>query len=175
MIAVGFETPTTTTTDIDGHARFDARSKLAAACGCASYARSVEASVSVAAGANPARYRSLVATALYNLDVNGDAIKRSHAPWDVPFLKQAVMGRGTRVAQDAADTRQRVLDFKAMMDSTKTRFADAVTADGLAATERCRACRSDRVFYYSRQSRSGDEAATAHFQCLKCGYSWKKN
>lgn len=174
MIAIGFESPSTTA-DIDGQARFDARAKLTAACGCPTYARGVEASVSVAAGSNPARYRSLVATAMYNLDVNGDAIQRNHAPWDVPFLKQSVLGKGTRVSTTTAATRRRVDDFKAHMEGTKTKFADELTADGLAATERCRACRSDRVFYYSRQGRSGDEAATAHFRCLKCGYKWKKN
>ena len=38
---------------------------------------------------------------------------------------------------------------------------------------KCKKCQSDNIYSESRQTRSGDEAMTIFYECLKCGNKWK--
>lgn len=38
----------------------------------------------------------------------------------------------------------------------------------------CRSCGNDQAYFWSRQTRSGDEAETRFFRCTKCGKTWRE-
>ncbi len=41
--------------------------------------------------------------------------------------------------------------------------------------EVCPKCGNDKAYYFSAQMRSGDEAETQFFRCVKCKHTWRKN
>ena len=41
-------------------------------------------------------------------------------------------------------------------------------------TETCPKCGHNKAYYFSAQTRSGDEAETRFFRCVKCEYSWRE-
>ena len=42
-------------------------------------------------------------------------------------------------------------------------------------SEVCPKCGNDKAYYFSAQMRSGDEAETQFFRCVKCKNTWRKN
>lgn len=38
----------------------------------------------------------------------------------------------------------------------------------------CPKCGNDKAYYFSTQTRAGDEAETRFFICTKCGYRWRE-
>jgi transcription factor S len=40
--------------------------------------------------------------------------------------------------------------------------------------ERCRKCENDKAYFWTVQTRSGDEAETKFFKCTKCGHTWRE-
>ncbi len=39
--------------------------------------------------------------------------------------------------------------------------------------EECPKCKNDKAFYWTIQTRAGDEAETRFFECVKCKYRWR--
>ncbi len=40
--------------------------------------------------------------------------------------------------------------------------------------EKCKNCGNDKAFFWTVQTRSGDEAETKFFKCTKCGHTWRE-
>lgn len=40
--------------------------------------------------------------------------------------------------------------------------------------ERCKQCGNEKAYFWTVQTRSGDEAETKFFKCTKCGHSWRE-
>lgn len=40
--------------------------------------------------------------------------------------------------------------------------------------EKCRKCDNDKAYFWTVQTRSGDEAETKFFKCTKCEYTWRE-
>lgn len=40
--------------------------------------------------------------------------------------------------------------------------------------ETCKKCGNNRVYFWTIQTRSGDEAETKFFKCTKCDYTWRE-
>ena len=38
----------------------------------------------------------------------------------------------------------------------------------------CKECGSNKAYFWTVQTRSGDEAETKFFKCIKCGYTWRE-
>lgn len=41
-------------------------------------------------------------------------------------------------------------------------------------TEICPKCGHNKAYYFSAQTRAGDEAETRFFKCVKCKHSWRE-
>ncbi|MEK6918029.1 MAG: transcription factor S [Nanoarchaeota archaeon] len=40
-------------------------------------------------------------------------------------------------------------------------------------TETCKKCGNDKVYFWTVQTRAGDEAETKFFKCTKCEHTWR--
>ena len=40
--------------------------------------------------------------------------------------------------------------------------------------ETCKKCGNGEVYFWTVQTRAGDEAETKFFKCTKCGYTWRE-
>lgn len=40
--------------------------------------------------------------------------------------------------------------------------------------ERCRKCGNDKAYFWTIQTRAGDEAETKFFKCTKCDHTWRE-
>ena len=38
----------------------------------------------------------------------------------------------------------------------------------------CRKCGHDKAYFWSKQTRAGDEAETRFFRCVECGNTWRE-
>lgn len=41
-------------------------------------------------------------------------------------------------------------------------------------SETCRKCKNDKAFFWTIQTRAGDEAETKFYKCTKCGHTWRE-
>jgi DNA-directed RNA polymerase subunit M len=41
-------------------------------------------------------------------------------------------------------------------------------------TETCKECGNDKAYFWTVQTRSGDEAETKFFKCTKCSFTWRE-
>ena len=41
-------------------------------------------------------------------------------------------------------------------------------------TETCKECGNDKAYFWTVQTRSGDESETKFFKCTKCSYTWRE-
>ena len=41
-------------------------------------------------------------------------------------------------------------------------------------TEKCKKCGNEKAFFWTVQTRAGDEAETKFFKCTKCGNIWRE-
>jgi DNA-directed RNA polymerase subunit M len=41
-------------------------------------------------------------------------------------------------------------------------------------TEKCKKCGNDKAYFWTVQTRSGDEAETKFFKCTKCENTWRE-
>jgi transcription factor S len=41
-------------------------------------------------------------------------------------------------------------------------------------SEECRKCKNGKAYFWTVQTRSGDEAETKFFKCTKCKYTWRE-
>jgi len=41
-------------------------------------------------------------------------------------------------------------------------------------SEKCKKCGYDKCYFWTVQTRSGDEAETKFFKCCKCGFTWRE-
>ena len=41
-------------------------------------------------------------------------------------------------------------------------------------TEKCKGCGNDKAYFWTVQTRSGDEAETKFFKCTKCEHTWRE-
>jgi DNA-directed RNA polymerase subunit M len=39
--------------------------------------------------------------------------------------------------------------------------------------EKCKECKHDKAYFWTVQTRSGDEAETKFFRCTKCDHTWR--
>jgi DNA-directed RNA polymerase subunit M len=40
--------------------------------------------------------------------------------------------------------------------------------------EKCKKCKNDKAYFWTVQTRSGDEAETKFFKCTKCEFTWRE-
>jgi len=40
--------------------------------------------------------------------------------------------------------------------------------------ERCKKCGNDKAYFWTIQTRAGDEAETKFFKCTKCDHTWRE-
>ncbi len=40
--------------------------------------------------------------------------------------------------------------------------------------EKCKKCKNDKAYFWTVQTRSGDEAETKFFKCTKCEHTWRE-
>jgi DNA-directed RNA polymerase subunit M len=40
--------------------------------------------------------------------------------------------------------------------------------------EKCRNCGNDKAYFWTSQTRAGDEAETKFFKCTKCDHTWRE-
>ena len=40
--------------------------------------------------------------------------------------------------------------------------------------EKCRQCGNDKAYFWTIQTRAGDEAETKFFKCTKCDHTWRE-
>lgn len=40
--------------------------------------------------------------------------------------------------------------------------------------EKCKKCRNEKAYFWTIQTRAGDEAETKFFKCTKCDYTWRE-
>jgi len=40
--------------------------------------------------------------------------------------------------------------------------------------EKCKKCKNDQAYFWTVQTRSGDEAETKFFKCTKCEHTWRE-
>ncbi len=40
--------------------------------------------------------------------------------------------------------------------------------------EKCKKCDSDKAYFWTIQTRAGDEAETKFFKCVKCNWTWRE-
>ena len=40
--------------------------------------------------------------------------------------------------------------------------------------EKCKQCNNEKAFFWTVQTRSGDEAETKFFKCTKCEHTWRE-
>ena len=40
--------------------------------------------------------------------------------------------------------------------------------------EKCKKCGNSKAYFWTVQTRSGDEAETKFFKCTKCGFTWRE-
>ncbi|GAH37902.1 unnamed protein product, partial [marine sediment metagenome] len=40
--------------------------------------------------------------------------------------------------------------------------------------EKCKKCGNEKAFFWTVQTRSGDEAETKFFKCTKCEFTWRE-
>jgi DNA-directed RNA polymerase subunit M len=40
--------------------------------------------------------------------------------------------------------------------------------------ESCKNCKNDKAYFWTVQTRSGDEAETKFFKCTKCDFTWRE-
>ncbi len=40
--------------------------------------------------------------------------------------------------------------------------------------EKCKECDNDKAYFWTIQTRAGDEAETKFFKCTKCGNTWRQ-
>ena len=40
--------------------------------------------------------------------------------------------------------------------------------------EKCKKCDNDKAYFWTVQTRSGDEAETKFFKCTKCDFTWRE-
>jgi len=40
--------------------------------------------------------------------------------------------------------------------------------------EKCKKCNNDKAYFWTVQTRSGDEAETKFFKCTKCDHTWRE-
>ena len=40
--------------------------------------------------------------------------------------------------------------------------------------EKCKKCGYDRAYFWTIQTRAGDEAETKFFKCMKCDHTWRE-
>lgn len=40
--------------------------------------------------------------------------------------------------------------------------------------EKCKECGNDKAYFWTVQTRSGDEAETKFFKCTKCNHTWRE-
>ena len=40
--------------------------------------------------------------------------------------------------------------------------------------EKCKECGNDKAYFWTVQTRSGDEAETKFFKCTKCDFTWRE-
>lgn len=41
-------------------------------------------------------------------------------------------------------------------------------------SEKCKKCGNDKAYFWTVQTRSGDEAETKFFRCIKCEHTWRE-
>jgi DNA-directed RNA polymerase subunit M len=39
--------------------------------------------------------------------------------------------------------------------------------------ETCKKCKNEKAYFWTVQTRAGDEAETKFFKCTKCGHTWR--
>lgn len=40
--------------------------------------------------------------------------------------------------------------------------------------EKCKKCGNDKAYFWTSQTRAGDEAETKFFKCTKCNHTWRE-
>ena len=62
------------------------------------------------------------------------------------------------------------MNKKTGIDVVKERGTDVLPM----VNEKCRKCKNEKAYFWTVQTRSGDEAETKFFRCTKCEHTWRE-
>jgi len=66
-------------------------------------------------------------------------------------------------------TKEKIEEKKkiAVVDEKETRIHPIIS-------EKCKECKNDKAYFWTIQTRAGDEAETKFYKCTKCGHTWRE-
>lgn len=148
--------------------------------GSTSVALDIEKSIIAFAQGDIVLYRKKIRQILYNLSINKDHIINTYHVWEIAFIGSKLLFEGTRRCEDMKIEKRKVSDVVKFADDTDAMLDARIKEDGLQANEtkcRNRRCRAKydnpNIIKYRRQTRAGDEGATAFFECMHCHKRWR--
>lgn len=69
----------------------------------------------------------------------------------------------------------KITSSEKMNDKKEIAVVKKKEADTLPTiAEQCKKCKNDRAYFWTVQTRSGDEAETKFFKCTKCEHTWRE-
>ena len=148
--------------------------------GSESIARDIEMSIIAFAQEDIVLYRKKVRQILYNLSINMEHIVDTYHVWEIAFIDSKLLFKGTEGWEEMKRTKRKIDEVMKYTDDIDSMLDARIEEDGLQANEtkcRSRRCRKQHtkpnIIKYRRQTRAGDEGATAFFECMYCHKRWR--
>jgi len=125
-------------------------------------------------------YRKKIRQILYNLSINKEHIVDTYHVWEIAFIDSKLLFEGTEGWKEHNATKRKVDDVLKFTDEVDAMLDARIEEDGMQSKEtkcRNRRCRKENkkpnIIKYRRQTRAGDEGATAFFECMYCHKRWR--
>lgn len=125
-------------------------------------------------------YRKKIRQILFNFSINLEHIINTYHVWEIAFIDSKLLFEGTKGYEEMKLTKRKIDDVMKYTDEVDAMLDARIEEDGLQAKEtkcRNRRCRKQHpkpnIIKYRRQTRAGDEGATAFFECMFCHKRWR--
>ena len=125
-------------------------------------------------------YRKKIRQILYNLSINMEHIVNTYHIWEIAFIDSRLLYEGTDGWKEHKATKRKIDDVLTYTDEVDSMLDARIEEDGMQSKEtKCRnkRCRKKypkpNIIKYRRQTRSGDEGATAFSECMYCHKRWR--